>query len=131
MRKSRISKVKQQKLLEHFVAGTASRCTAEIVGVDHKSASYYFHRLREVIDYQLKQETLNFLDGKIDIDESQFHEKIRIPNSNRTGGKIPVFILVRKNGNIGFIRAFILIKIIRFFKGRNIDIWPTIIIKIT
>ncbi|MBL6625456.1 MAG: IS1595 family transposase, partial [Alphaproteobacteria bacterium] len=32
MRKSRISQVKQDRLLEHFVAGTTARTAASLVG---------------------------------------------------------------------------------------------------
>ena len=42
MRKSRLSKVKQDRLIEHFVAGTTARCAAALVGVNRKTAAYYF-----------------------------------------------------------------------------------------
>ena len=32
MRKSRLSNVKQSRLIEHFVAGTTARCAADLVG---------------------------------------------------------------------------------------------------
>ncbi|MFP6733602.1 MAG: IS1595 family transposase, partial [Rhodospirillales bacterium] len=32
MRKSRLSKGKQDRLIEHFVAGTTARCAAALVG---------------------------------------------------------------------------------------------------
>ena len=41
MRKSRLSKVKQERLMEHFVAGTTARCAAELIGVNRKTAAYY------------------------------------------------------------------------------------------
>jgi transposase len=31
MRKSRLIKVKQERLMEHFVAGTTARCAAELM----------------------------------------------------------------------------------------------------
>jgi hypothetical protein len=39
MRKSRISKAKQEKLIEYFVAGATGRCAAELVGVNFKIAT--------------------------------------------------------------------------------------------
>ncbi|MBW8308926.1 MAG: IS1595 family transposase, partial [Candidatus Paracaedibacteraceae bacterium] len=33
MRKSRLSKSKQEKLLEHFIAGTTARCASSLLGV--------------------------------------------------------------------------------------------------
>ncbi len=44
MRKSRLSQVKQDRLIEHFVACTTARCAASLIGVNRKTAAYYFHR---------------------------------------------------------------------------------------
>ena len=49
MRKSRLSKYKQQRLIELFVAGSTSRVAASLVDVNKMTASYYFHRLRLLI----------------------------------------------------------------------------------
>ena len=65
MRKSRLSKGKQDRLIEHFVAGTTARCAAALVGVNRKTAAYYFHRLREVIAYHLEQDGEMVVGGEI------------------------------------------------------------------
>ncbi len=49
MRKSRLSWYKQDRLIEHFVAGTTARCAVDLVGVNRKTSAYYFHRLRMII----------------------------------------------------------------------------------
>ena len=49
MRKSRLSKYKQNRLIELFVAGTTARTAASLVSVNPKTAVYYFERLRQVI----------------------------------------------------------------------------------
>ena len=49
MRKSRLSQGKQDRLIEHFVAGTTSRVAAAPVGVNKNTAAYYYVRLRELI----------------------------------------------------------------------------------
>ena len=49
MRKSRLSKYKQNRLIELFVAGTTARTAASLVGVNKTTASYYFQRLRQLI----------------------------------------------------------------------------------
>ncbi|HBN23282.1 MAG TPA: IS1595 family transposase, partial [Holosporales bacterium] len=56
MRKSRLSKYKQEKLIEHFVAGTTARCAASLVGVNFKTGVYYYQRLRELIAHHTEQE---------------------------------------------------------------------------
>ena len=49
MRKSRLKKSIQERLIEHFIAGTTARCAASLVGVNKNTSAYYFHRLREII----------------------------------------------------------------------------------
>ncbi len=44
-RKSQLSWYKQERLIKHFIAGTA----APLVGVHRNTAAYYFHHLREII----------------------------------------------------------------------------------
>ena len=72
MRKSRLSQVKQDRLIEHFVACTTARCAASLIGVNRKTAAYYFHRLRDVIAYRLEQEADQVVGGEIEVDESYF-----------------------------------------------------------
>ncbi len=56
MRKSRISKKKQERLIEYFAAGTTAMCIACLVQVNKSSAASYFQRLRQVISLQLELE---------------------------------------------------------------------------
>ena len=73
--KSRLSKVKQDRLIEHFVAGTTARCASALVCVNSKTAVYYFHRLREIIAYQLEQEVDAVFSCEIEVDENYFGSK--------------------------------------------------------
>ena len=57
MRKCRISQSKQDRLIEHFIAGTTARTAASLVGVHRNIAAFFFHRLREVIAYELEAES--------------------------------------------------------------------------
>jgi transposase len=72
MRKSRLSAVKQSKLIEHFVSGTTARCAADLIGVNRNIAAYYFQRLREIILYELERESHEVFGGEIEVDESYF-----------------------------------------------------------
>jgi transposase len=49
MRKSRLSKSRQERLMEHFVTVTIARCAAGLVDVNFKTAAFYYHRLRMLI----------------------------------------------------------------------------------
>ena len=72
MRKIRLSWLTQHKLIEHFVAGTTVRCTSELVDINRKTATYYYHRLREIITEQLDKESTALFGGEIEVDESYF-----------------------------------------------------------
>ena len=48
MRKSRLSIYKQDRLLEHFVAGSTARTAASLCRVNRKTAAFYFHRLNGI-----------------------------------------------------------------------------------
>ena len=100
MRKSRLSKRIQDKLLEHFVAGTTARCAAELIGVNRKTAAYYYQRLREIIAYQLEQESLEVFDGEIEVDESYFGGTRKGQRGRGAAGKIPVFGLLKRGGRV-------------------------------
>ena len=100
MRKSRLSLVKQARLIEHFVAGTTARCAADLIGVNRNTAAYYFQRLREIIVDELEQESHETFDGEIEVDESYFGGARKGNRGRGAAGKVPVFGLLKRNGKV-------------------------------
>ena len=100
MRKSRLSWYKQNKLIEHFVSGTTARCAADLVGVNRKSAAYYYMRLREIIAHHQEQESLSIFEGEIEVDESYFGGTRKGKRGRGAGGKVPVFGLLKRGGKV-------------------------------
>ena len=100
MRKSRLSLVKQARLIEHFVAGTTARCAADLIGVNRNTAAYYFQRLREIIVDELEQESYETFDGEIEVDESYFGGARKGNRGRGATGKVPVFGLLKRNGKV-------------------------------
>ena len=98
MRKSRLSEYKQSKLIELFIAGTTAGTAAPLVGVNSKTAIYYFQRLREVI-YRYS-ETVEQLDGEVEVDESYFGGARKGNRGRGAAGKVPVFGLLKRNGKV-------------------------------
>jgi len=98
MRRSRLSKNKQERLIEHFVAGATARCAAELIGINRKTAAYYFHRLREII-YQATEDETPF-SGEIEVDESYFGGKRKGKRGRGAAGKVPVFGLLKRGGKV-------------------------------
>ncbi len=98
MRKSRLKKVKQNRLIEYFISGTTARCAADLVGVNFKTASYYYRRLREII-YLATEDEIPF-DGEIEVDESYFGGRRKGKRGRGAGGKVPVFGLLKRGGKV-------------------------------
>ena len=98
MRKSRLSKYKQNRVIELFVAGATARTSASLVGVNKSTSSYYFHRLRELI-YR-NDDDAGLLAGEIEIDESYFGGKRKGKRGRGATGKVPVFGLLKRNGKV-------------------------------
>ena len=96
MRKSRLSQYKQDRLIEHFVAGTTARCAAELVQVNKNSSAYYFHRLRLIIYEHQKRFENTLFEGKIEVDESYFGGIRKGKRGRGAVGKIPVFGLLKR-----------------------------------
>jgi transposase len=100
MRKSRLSSYKQDRLIEHFVAGTTARCASRLVGVNFKTGAYYFHRLRKLIAYRCAQESHEFFDGEVEVDESYFGGHRKGKRGRGSAGKVPVFGLLKRGGRV-------------------------------
>ena len=98
MRKSRLSRDKQNRLMEHFVAGATARTAGALVGANNKTAAYYFHRLREII-YQATEDEMPFF-GEIEVDESYFGGKRKGKRGRGASGKVPVFGLLKRGGKV-------------------------------
>ena len=100
MRRSRLSKVKQRKLIEHFVAGTTARCASALVDVNVKTAAYYYRRLREIIASHLEEESNEVWSGEIEVDESYFGGHRKGKRGRGAAGKVPVFGLLKRGGKV-------------------------------
>jgi transposase len=100
MRKSRLSGYKQARLIEHFVAGTTARATASLCGVNRKTTAFYFHRLREIIAFELEAESEAMFVGEIEVDESYFGGKRKGKRGRGAAGKIPVFGLLKRGDKV-------------------------------
>jgi transposase len=100
MRKSKLSKYKQEKLIEHFVAGSTARAAAQLVGVNRNTAAYYFHRLRIIIATKMEEEAQEYFAGEIEVDESYFGGHRKGNRGRGAKGKVAVFGLLKRNGKV-------------------------------
>jgi len=100
MRKSRLSVYKQDRLIEHFVSGSTARTAASLVGVNKSTAAYFYRRLREIIVWEIEQESDEFFDGEIEVDESYFGGRRKGKRGRGAAGKTPVFGLLKRGGRV-------------------------------
>lgn len=100
MRMSRISKAKQLRLVEHSVAGTTASCVSSLVGINKNCGAYYFQRFREIISLQTAQEANEVFGGEIVVDESYFGGKRKGNRGRGAAGKIPVFGVLKRGGQV-------------------------------
>ena len=99
MRKSRLSWYKQERLIEHFVAGTTARIAALLVDVNKTTtASYYFHRLRLLI-YE-RYDRSDLFAGEIEVDESYFGGRRKGKRGRGAADKQAVFGLLKRNNRV-------------------------------
>jgi transposase len=96
-RKSRLSSHKQQRLIEHFVAGTTARAAAEIVGVHRNTAISFYMRLRQLIAGKLPSYELC---GEVEADESYFGGVRKGKRGRGAAGKVAVFGLLKRGGKV-------------------------------
>jgi transposase len=100
VRKSRLSWYKQSRLIEHFVAGTTARTAGSLCGVNRKTAAHYFHRLREIIAFEMEAEAEKMLLGKVEVDESYFGGRQKGKRGRGAAGKVPVFGILERGGRV-------------------------------
>ena len=98
MRRSRLNPEKQRHLMELFVSGATARCAAELVGVNFKTAAFYFHRLRTIIDRATQDETP--FAGEVEVDESYFGGRRKGKRGRGAAGKVPVFGILKRGGKV-------------------------------
>ena len=100
MRKSQLSKAKQDRPIGCFVTGAKARCAADLVSMNPKTAIYYFHRLREIIAYHLEQEADTVSSGEIEVDESYFGGKRKVKCCLGAAEKVAVFGFLKSEGKV-------------------------------
>jgi transposase len=96
-RKSRLSPRQQGKLLTHFVTGATARAASEVVGVNVKTATTFFMRLRQLIASKLPSYELS---GEVEADESYFGGVRKGKRGRGAAGKVAVFGLLKRGGKV-------------------------------
>ena len=98
LKRCRITEKHQDRLAEFFVAGVTARTAADLLGINRKTAAYFYHRLRQII--ALEMEKASPISGQIEVDESYFGGHRKGKRGRGATGKVPVFGLLKRGGRV-------------------------------
>ena len=98
IKRCKLSRNKQSRLLEMFVAEVTARTAAELVGVNYHTAHLFYRKIREMIVYNIEDE-MPFA-GQIEVDESYFGGVQKGKRGRGAAGKIAVFGLLKRGGKV-------------------------------
>jgi transposase len=98
LKRSRITEKDQDRLAEFFVAGVTARTAADLLGINRKSAAYFYHRLRQII--AIEMEKASPIAGCVEVDESYFGGHRKGKRGRGAAGKVPVFGLLKRGGRV-------------------------------
>ena len=71
LRRCKLSKKLQLKLLENFVSEVTARTAANLLGIQANTAALFYRKIREIIVTRLEAEAPPFA-GEVEVDESYF-----------------------------------------------------------
>lgn len=97
VRKSRLTREQQSRLMEYFVAGTTARAAAELLGIQANTSIRFFMRLRQLIASNLPSYELS---GEVEADESYFGGIRKGTRGRGAAGKVAVFGLLKRGGKV-------------------------------
>ena len=98
IKRCKLSKKVQSRLLEYFVAEVTARTAADLVGINYHSAHLFYQKIRELIVANTQDEDL--LGGEIEVDESYFGGRRKGKRGRGSAGKVPVFGLLKRGGKV-------------------------------
>ena len=94
----RLTEKQQDRLAEFFAASVTARAAADLLGINRKTAAFFYHRLREITAEQLDQ-TAPFA-GPVELDESYFGGHRKGKRGRGAGGKVAVFGILKRGGRV-------------------------------
>jgi len=96
----KLSKNKQERLLEFFVLEVAARAAANLLEIHPNTAALFYKKIRQVITYHLAHDAQELFDGAIELDESYFGGVRKGKRGRGAAGKMIVFGLLKRQGKV-------------------------------
>jgi transposase len=98
LKHSRLTHFQSNKLIEQFCAGVTARTAADLTGLNRNTARQFYHKLREIISWQIEEEWQ--FSGEIEVDESYFGGHRKGKRGRGAGGKVAVFGILQRGGRV-------------------------------
>ena len=98
IRRCKLSKKEQLRLLECFVLEVTARTAANILGIPINTAVLFYHKIRQVIADKLTEIYPEY--GVFECDESYFGGVRKGKRGRGAAGKVPVFGILKRGGKV-------------------------------
>ena len=99
IKRCKLSKKIQLRLLEYFVLEVTARSAANVLGLQANTTALFYRKVRELIaEHAAADEEL--LGGEVEADESYFGGVRKGKRGRGAAGKVPVFGLLKRGGRV-------------------------------
>ena len=100
IKRCKLSRKKQEALLQFFVAEVTARTAADLADINRRTAILYYHKIRQVVAEQLALEAAEVFDGAVELDESYFGGVRKGKRGRGAAGKVVVFGILKRGGKV-------------------------------
>src|SRR5260370_17901053 len=97
IRRCKLPRKLQLRLLEDFVLQVTARSAADLHGIQANTVALFYRKIRLAIAEKLEAQAIPFA-GEIEVDESYFGGVRKGPRGRGAAGKVPVFGLLKRGG---------------------------------
>jgi transposase len=100
IKRCKLDKKTQRRLLEFFVLEVTARSAADVLGIQANSSALFYRKLRELIAWHLEQEAEEVFAGQVELDESYFGGQRKGKRGRGAAGKVAVFGILKRGGKV-------------------------------
>jgi transposase len=96
----KLSRKQQLELIKLFVAQVTARTAADLTGINRRSVTLFFHKLRQIIAWHIEDESQGYFSEEVEVDESYFGGERKGKRGRGAAGKVAVFGLLKRGGRV-------------------------------
>ena len=100
LKRCRLSRKKQNQLLEYFVLEVTARSAADLLGLQPNTTALYYRKVRQLIVDHLAAIEHEVFAGSVELDESYFGGVRKGKRGRGAAGKVVVFGILKRKGKV-------------------------------